>query len=309
MDTAQVFPLLKRDEILDSLPFAIYVVDVRDNSVCYGNAFFRERFPAWQEKPCHWLIDGLDEPCERCRRNDLLDAEGKPNGNALSYEFFNEFDERWYQIKEKATFWGDGEIVQYVIANDISDLKEAQKSLAEAHIALMLKHRELEHVASTDSLTQIHNREKLGRIFSQEIERAGLSGKAFSIISADLDHFKSVNDTFGHAVGDSVLVQLARTMKDALRATDFIGRWGGEEFLMLCPKADHAAAMRLAERIRAAVAAQAFSTGKTHTVSLGVATWRAGDTQDGLLQRADEAMYRAKQSGRNRVCGEQKEAS
>ncbi|WP_415035369.1 GGDEF domain-containing protein [Azonexus sp.] len=304
MNTTQAFPLLNRDEMLDSLPFAIYVVDVRSNRVRYGNAFFRTRFPDWQTQPCHKLINGLDEACARCRRADLLDSSGQPNDESLSYEFFNEYDECWYQIEEKATLWDDGEVVQYVIAIDISRLKEAQKNLAEAHIGLMLKHQELEHVASTDSLTQIHNREKLGRIFAQEIALTVLGKREFSIISADLDHFKSVNDNFGHAVGDAVLVQLARTMKAVLRGTDFLGRWGGEEFLLLCPKANHAAALQLAERIRAAVAGQTYRTGKSHTVSLGVATYRAGDTQDSLLQRADEAMYRAKQTGRNRVCGE-----
>lgn len=298
-----------RDEILDSLPFALYVIDMQSNMVSYGNALFRQRRPDWQNQPCHLLINGLDSPCRHCRRAELLDAQNQPNGVSLRYEFFNEFDECWYQVDEKATFWEDGRLVQYVIASDISKLKEMQNRLAEAHASLMLKHQELEYVASTDTLTRIHNREKLGRIFAQEIERAGLNGRAFSIISADLDHFKSVNDTFGHAVGDSVLVQLARTMKDALRASDFIGRWGGEEFLMLCPGAGHADALHLAERIRAAVAAQTFGTGRTHTVSLGVATWREGDTQDGLLQRADEAMYRAKQAGRNRVCGEDEGAS
>lgn len=304
MTMIPVFPLLNRDEMLDSLPFAIYVVDVRSNRVRYGNAFFRMRFPDWQTQPCHSLINGLEEVCARCRRVDLLDAAGQPNGKSLSYEFFNEYDERWYQVEEKATLWDGSEVVQYVIAIDISRLKDAQKSLAEAHIGLMLKHQELEHVASTDSLTQIYNREKLGRIFAQEIELA-VSGKhEFSIISADLDHFKSINDNFGHAVGDAVLVQQARTMKAVLRATDFLGRWGGEEFLLLCPKANHAAALQLAERIRVAVAGQTYLTGKSHTLSLGVATYRAGDTQDSLLQRADEAMYRAKQTGRDRVCGE-----
>ncbi|MBW7902776.1 MAG: GGDEF domain-containing protein [Rhodocyclaceae bacterium] len=307
--TDRTFPQSMRDEILDSLPFALYVVDIQSNTVSYGNAFFRGRYPDWQNQPCHLLINGLDSPCGHCCRAELLDAQNRPNGVSLRYEFFNEFDECWYQIDEKAAFWDDGRVVQYVIANDISKQKEMQNRLAEAHATLMLKHQELEYVASTDSLTKIHNREKLGRIFAQEIEHVGLNDKAFSIISADLDHFKSVNDTFGHAVGDSVLVQLARTMKDALRATDFIGRWGGEEFLMLCPRASHVDALHLAERIRAAVEAQTFSTGKTHTVSLGVATWREGDTQDGLLQRADEAMYRAKQTGRNRVCGEEEGAS
>lgn len=239
----------------------------------------------------------------------MLDGQGQPNGKLLVRECYNELDERWYQIREQALIWTEGAlenepapIVRLCIAIDITALKQTQNQLAEAHAELILKHQELEHIASTDPLTQIHNRAQLGRLFAREMRHIEQGGMACSVISVDIDHFKQVNDSFGHAVGDSVLLATARTMKGAVRAVDSVGRWGGEEFLVLCPETLARDAAKLAERIRAAVAAHAFDTGRPHTISVGVATFRPGDTLDTLLQRADQAMYRAKQTGRNRVC-------
>jgi diguanylate cyclase (GGDEF)-like protein len=290
--------------MLDSLPFFIYAVDIETNRLVYGNHAFIKAHPDWQEKPCYQLINGLEQPCFYCRRTEMLDALGKPNGATCEYEIFNEVDDRWYQMCTQTIIWEDGRVVQYVTALDISDLKQTQNQLAEAHATLMLKYQELEHIANTDSLTQIYNREKLGRIFSRELAFMQQGQERLSIISIDLDHFKQINDTFGHATGDAVLVKIARTLKNSLRATDFIGRWGGEEFLILCPQTSHQDAMQLAERVRISVAEQAYPTEQVQSISVGVASFRDGDSLDSLLHRADLAMYLAKQSGRNRVCSE-----
>lgn len=291
-------------QMLDNLPFDVYAIDSSDNKILYGNHYFRNRYPDWKTTPCHLLVNGLDAPCPHCRRNELIPSQGNPVDTKLEYEYFNEFDECWYQMQERCVTWENGHLAHFVVAVDISDLKETQNRLAEAHAELVLKHKELERIASTDPLTQIYNREKLGRVFNKEMRAIERGEKPFSIISVDIDHFKRVNDTFGHATGDSVLITVARTMKNSLRATDYIGRWGGEEFLILCPETGLADALKLAERIRIAVSEQSYITGEQHTISIGVGTYRTGDTLDSLLHRSDLAMYEAKQTGRNRVCAE-----
>ena len=116
----------------------------------------------------------------------------------------------------------------------------------------------------------------------------------------DIDHFKRVNDTFGHAVGDAVLKGLAGAAQDTLRASDRLTRWGGEEFVVLAPETRGDEALKLAERIRERVREEAFPTAGTVTISLGVAEHRADESGDDLLGRADAALYRAKESGRDR---------
>lgn len=291
-------------EMLDSLPFTVYAVDVGSDEVVYANRHFRAGREYAAGTPCYKLVNGRDTPCPDCRRNEIIDDLGRPNGNTLVYEFFNEFDEHWYQMHESAVYWDNQRVVKYVIAVDVSDLKATQNRLAEAHAELALKNRELEHLASTDSLTRIYNREKLSRIFARELGLLDSGDKAFAVISIDLDHFKIINDTFGHAAGDQVLIAVARIMKDTIRSTDFIGRWGGEEFLILCPQTSLAEACHLAQRICDAVAGASYATGQSHSVSMGVAAYALGDTLDTLLHRSDQAMYQAKLHGRNRVCSE-----
>lgn len=294
-------------DLLENLPFYIFVIKPDTHTVVYGNHLFRNNYEDWQNSPCHMLLNGLETPCPHCKWNELLNNHEEEPEKTVEYEYYNEFDELWYRMYERAIIWENGTRVHFAVAVDISELKDMQKQLAEAHATLVLKHKELEHIASTDSLTQIYNREKLGRVFSKEMRTVEYGDKTFSIISVDIDFFKRVNDTYGHATGDSVLITVARTMKESLRSTDYLGRWGGEEFLILCPETPLDDAFKLAERLRIAVANQTYNTGETHTVSIGIATYHTGDTLDSLLHRSDLALYRAKESGRNRVCREVEE--
>lgn len=117
----------------------------------------------------------------------------------------------------------------------------------------------------------------------------------------DIDKFKSVNDTYGHQVGDSVLCEIAAIMRELARDTDTPGRWGGEEFLIICSHSDLNGAHVLAERIRIAVATHSFSVVCQKTCSFGVAAYRPIDTPETMVKRADDALYEAKQNGRDRV--------
>lgn len=165
--------------------------------------------------------------------------------------------------------------------------------------------KQLFAAARTDALTGLANRASLNEQMEQEWTRRRRTGRPFSVILLDVDHFKRINDELGHLTGDRVLAGLAGRVRATIRAGDLAGRWGGEEFLVLCPETDASQAATLAERLRLAVRRHDFGTGRTHTLSAGVAAMADGDSLDSLLQRTDEALYRAKAEGRDRVCLDQ----
>ncbi|HEY4354141.1 MAG TPA: GGDEF domain-containing protein [Acidobacteriaceae bacterium] len=170
----------------------------------------------------------------------------------------------------------------------------------------------LEQMASTDPLTRTYNRRVFLRWCERERERNLRAHTPFSILMIDFDHFKSINDTYGHSVGDEVLCTAVEHMQNAIRGIDVLGRWGGEEFTALLPGANCEAAMLVAERLRTNVArmrlpdpatsSQSVERAIRITVSVGVATYsECGDNMNDMLQRADTALYEAKALGRNRV--------
>lgn len=161
--------------------------------------------------------------------------------------------------------------------------------------------QKLLYLSETDLLTQIFNRMKIEKELVSHVEHAKLAKQNFSILLIDFDFFKEINDTFGHPMGDKVLMELAQLMQKSIRTYDVIGRWGGEEFLVLCPHSNQEEACHIAERIRAMIQNALFVTHKHHTVSIGVATLGAEDTPYTLVSHADEALYRAKNEGRNTV--------
>ena len=163
-------------------------------------------------------------------------------------------------------------------------------------------HEKLAKLAMTDTLTGVVNRLGLDQAFKAEMAQAEIDQRPLAVILTDIDLFKSVNDSHGHLVGDMLLQEFTAVLRRGVRATDVLGRWGGEEFLILCPQTDLEQALRLAERLRAAVQAHGFSVVGTKTSSFGVAALRAGETTDQLMRRTDDALYRAKREGRNRVC-------
>lgn len=160
---------------------------------------------------------------------------------------------------------------------------------------------QLKSLAYNDSLTGIWNRYCMEQAIDAEINAAERHDRPFAVLLYDIDHFKHFNDTYGHEAGDEVLVTLSSVLQKDLRPTDNLGRWGGEEFLVLARDCDLDDGMQLAERLRQS--AEALDLGKLGgvTISMGVAVWRHGDDPKALVDRADQAMYRAKEGGRNRV--------
>lgn len=164
---------------------------------------------------------------------------------------------------------------------------------------------QLHRLATHDELTGLLNRRELDRVLNQEAERATRFGQPLGLLMADIDHFKSVNDRYGHPAGDAVLREVGRRLRAELRSVDFPGRFGGEEFAVVVVQADTASSAALAERIRAAVMATPVPIGEAElslTISIGVAALPPnGGTGPELLAAADQALYAAKRGGRNRV--------
>jgi diguanylate cyclase (GGDEF)-like protein len=166
-----------------------------------------------------------------------------------------------------------------------------------------LQHQTLDlaRQAATDALTGLANRLKFNQRLEEELARSQRSGRPFSLIFYDIDHFKEINDVYGHPMGDQVLVRLSQTVAANVRQTDLLARWGGEEFVVLLVDTDAVAACEIAEKLRLLVAHTIFDQVGTVTSSFGVAQYCPDDTAETLLARTDNAVYRAKLNGRNRV--------
>jgi two-component system, cell cycle response regulator len=165
---------------------------------------------------------------------------------------------------------------------------------------LLERERGLEELAYNDELTRLYNRRFLGRQLSALVRSAVRHRRTLSCVLVDIDRFKSINDSHGHARGDAVLARVAARLVHVLREEDYAGRWGGEEFLVLLPDVDETGAQATAERLRASVGGRPVA-GLRVTVSAGCATWSPDESPDDLLRRADDALYVAKRGGRDQV--------
>ena len=187
-----------------------------------------------------------------------------------------------------------------------SDLADAGRSLVKANAELERANEEIRALSRTDPLTQLANRHWLSEVMPREIARSLRSERPLSLMLTDIDHFKRVNDEFGHPAGDATLRAVAAVLKSKARSTDLVVRYGGEEMLILLPDTDLTGGCRLSERIRQALERKPVAEiGRPITMSFGVSQLRNGDELESLVERADKALYRAKQSGRNRVVAEQ----
>ncbi len=173
-------------------------------------------------------------------------------------------------------------------------LKQAQKDIEE-------KNKALERLAQTDNLTGLFNRRKLEELLQIELDRKERFERDFCVCILDIDYFKQVNDTFGHQAGDSVLVEVAELLVSSLRKTDYVGRYGGEEFIIIFPESNLEAVTVLLEALRVKIADHGFAEVDGLSASFGFTLSQSGDSIETIIARADEALYRAKEGGRNRV--------
>lgn len=178
----------------------------------------------------------------------------------------------------------NGNIVEYMaIGEDISAKKE------------------LESLSMIDQLTKIYNRRKLDEVLFHEFNRAIRYEKPMSVMLIDIDFFKKINDTYGHQIGDEVLQNVAQIFKDHIRSTDYVGRYGGEEFMIICPETQKDAALILAQKLRQIIEEYPFKVVKSVTVSIGVSEYAPELSVADVIEKADKALYKAKAQGRNQV--------
>ena len=208
-----------------------------------------------------------------------------------------------HQVAPDATDLRRDAVVSVLVVGSTIWFASAASYISRLRSRLRASLQQLAALATHDALTGIWNRRQIDQDLEAAVKHAHRSGSALSVLLVDVDHFKSVNDRYGHAMGDEVLRAVAACLSAKLRAGDQVARYGGEEFLLLLPGATLAQASVLAERLR--VALQGLGVlpdgGQALTASFGLAVWRAGETADQLVRRADLAMYRAKAAGRNRM--------
>lgn len=190
------------------------------------------------------------------------------------------------ELSNSATIF-EGHKLIFCICRDITQRKKLED--------------EIYQYATTDTLTGLFNRRTFEQRLNDEIALAKRYGSALSLVMYDFDKFKKINDSFGHSEGDKVLVQSARLVRDNLRASDIAVRWGGEEFMVLAPQTSLANAITLAEKLRGVIGTHHFSSEFSITASFGVTEFIPQDDRDQLLKRVDDALYLAKDRGRNRV--------
>ncbi|MGG2112356.1 diguanylate cyclase [Lysinibacillus pakistanensis] len=188
-----------------------------------------------------------------------------------------------------------------------TEKKQALAKLEQIHLEIEQKQAELLsmnatliELSETDKLTGLKNRRYFQEKLEEQLSNNEKSASPFSLFILDIDHFKKVNDTFGHQVGDEVLAQLAQLLKNQARSLDIVARYGGEEFVVILPETDQNEAKAIAEQLRQAVEQAKWQTGRI-TVSVGIATAIKTDNETTILQRADKALYASKENGRNHV--------
>jgi len=301
--------------VFDSIPADVYVADMRTYKILFMNQHMCNSFgDGLVGKICWQVFRGASGPCSHCTNDQLIDSQGNLTGG-VTWEGQNPINQRWYTNYDRAIRWIDGKLARVQISVDITGRKQAEDDLRRAKETLDTAHQELEKsfmreqkLAHIDELTGINNRRSLFELAGHEFNVAIRYRPPLSVLMFDIDHFKHLNDSLGHAMGDQVLKRITQTICERLRASDIFGRYGGDEFVILLPQSTTQEAQSLSARIHASIAAIQIDTDKGQlnvTVSIGIATTIHNqlqpDTVEKLFLRADQALYAAKQAGRNRT--------
>ena len=195
----------------------------------------------------------------------------------------------------------EGNMNENISVSSQDEIGQVLSGLAAMQGKLKILISELDQLARTDELTGARNRRRFEETVETEMDRLRRYGQRLSLMILDVDHFKKINDLYGHSIGDQVLIDLSNTIRSSLRVSDSLTRWGGEEFIILCPNTTAETVSKLAERLRKEVSSIEFQKVGNITLSFGVAECGAEETWEQWLHRADEALYLAKSGGRDRV--------
>ncbi len=284
--------------VLDAIDALVYVADMETYEVYFINAYGRKIWGEGNGMQCWRLLQSNQSgPCDFCTNPQLVDAEGNPTG-VLVWEFQNTVDGHWYQCRDQAITWFNGRRARIEIATDISDLKNTVEALNEAK-------QQAEALSRTDDLTGVRNRRGLLEDARMLFNLARRYGTGLLLAMIDMDYFKQVNDRYGHASGDKVLIRVADTIQNNIREVDVFGRYGGEEFLLVLPGMEAEHGLQTLERLRKLVGELRFRVDQDEfavSCSIGVAALSEKNSRvEDLVAAADRALYRAKKNGRNRV--------
>ena len=241
-----------------------------------------KNFPLWMnasEFVGKNVQDVLDKKISKRFMKCLKQAAKTGDTQILQYQLSVGGKTHHYEARIVAT-WGEEVLA---IVRDFTDQRQAEK------------------MAETDPLTNIYNRRKFSRLLDQEIQRVERYDSFLSIVLLDIDHFKRVNDTYGHDTGDYVLRRITELIRENIKITDILARYGGEEFVIILPETDVKGASRQIERMRKTIEKTSFDGVGNLTISAGIAGYTGGDSCKSMITRADKALYLAKEEGRNRV--------
>ena len=202
--------------------------------------------------------------------------------------------ETQFRRSDGSLFWGSA---RYRVLRDAQGIFQGVIGISSDLTQIKLREQELMRQASTDPMTGAFNR----RFFTSQLLKYVHLGQPFSLLFLDIDHFKRINDTYGHSVGDEAIIALSHTCQDTIREGDILGRMGGEEFAIILPDISPEQAYLLAEKIRRVIEELVINTEIHMTISIGVSSFKEEDTPESLMIRADQALYSSKHEGRNRV--------
>lgn len=265
------------------------------SSIAKGQSLFNI-FPTINS---NWLQQKLDNVIA-LRTSIFISWEQRPHLFPFkSYRPITGIAEKMYQNVALRPITNADGTVKYVcmVVYDVTDVATNKESLSNAN-------RKLDYLSKTDPLTSLHNRGNLDKVLSNAFDAFKQRGGSHALVMADIDHFKQVNDQYGHPIGDQVLQAVAKVLSSGARKTDFVGRYGGEEFVIVLPNTDAAGALFFCETVRKKIAeikVKVADTTVSVTISFGIseASLSDKDVHD-WLSRSDEALYKAKESGRNR---------
>jgi len=299
--------------------FALSIINIKTAEIIYTNNAMKNIMVDRDAKKCWESLYGEKDKCSWCKIKNILDVE-KPANNTtedFEYEYFNEVTNSWYQIQNKVTQLNDGRNILVSVAIDISKQKKSQGDLISTQVKLVRQKQELEKMqielkllASQDFLTKLYNRRYFTEASVFILDLAKRNKTESSVIMIDIDDFKNINDTYGHTIGDKVIVELSKLLQEQTRKSDILSRWGGEEFIILLPNTNSAGAKVLAEKMRQSIGNILLSDDLKKeidihfTISLGISEVdRAVDVNiENVINRADKALYEAKNTGKNKTC-------
>lgn len=288
---------LSRDyiqKVVDTLPDPTLVIEVSNYQLQLANQAARDLYNGGREiSPgitCFRLSHKRDVPCtglgEPCPVQEVL-VTGKPV--SVRHKHFNHNGGLLYiDVRATPLFDSSGQHIEQIVEShrDVTEMVEMEK--------------QLHHLATTDRLTKAYNRLKFDEELKTQIEWAKTSNNSLGLIMFDLDHFKQVNDSFGHDVGDEVLKSTVNLVRQHIRASDTLARWGGEEFMIITPLTDPLELKSISESLRNLIEMNEHPVVGRITASFGCSILNSRDTIDSLLKRVDAALYTSKQQGRNR---------